>query len=77
MTDQDTETMVGFLEVGDTTDNDLRRIRRWAGEGKQVIAVALDVPSILSECPDTVWKIAGWQYQQLAVDAVIDLLEAR
>ncbi len=73
----DAETLVGFLEIGDTTETDLRRIRQWAEEGKNVIAVALDVPAVLKECPDTVWKISGWQYQQLSVDAVTAILEGR
>ena len=73
----DTETLVGFLETGDTTENDLRRIRQWAAEGKRVVTVALDVPAVLDECPDTVWKISGWQYQPLAVDAVIGKLEGK
>ena len=70
-----TGTLVGFLETGDTTETDLRRIRQWAKEGKKIIAVALDVPAVLGECPDTVWKISAWQYQQLAVETVIGMLE--
>ena len=73
----DMETLVGFLEIGDETERNLRRIRRWAKEGKKIIAVALDTPAVLSECPETVWKITGWQYQKLAVETVIRLLQNR
>ena len=39
----------------------------------QRICVALDTPVILDDAPEKAWKVAAWQYQTLALDAVLRL----
>ncbi|MBR3741915.1 MAG: beta-N-acetylhexosaminidase [Clostridia bacterium] len=39
-------------------------------KGLPVIAVSLSTARLLDALPDTVWKVAGWQYNQLSIDAL-------
>ena len=41
-----------------------------AEKGLPVIAVSLSTARLLDGLPDTVWKAAGWQYDQLAIEAL-------
>ncbi len=65
------ETAVVFLGRHPDADKTLHAARRMAEAGARVVAVSLYTPRCLDFLPDTVWKIAAWQYDQLAVDALI------
>ena len=58
---------------------DLPRVQeaalRLLEQGLPLIAVGLYTPACLAPLPDTAWKITAWQYDRLAVDAVIRLLK--
>ena len=45
--------------------------RQLAEQGAQVVAVSLYTARCLDFLPDSVWKIGAWQYDDLAVDALI------
>ena len=53
------------------------RVRRLAEEGARVIAVSMNTPRCLSGLPDSVWQIGAWQYDALAVEALIRRLGGR
>ena len=70
------ETAVVFLGRHPDTPKAAETARKLADRGTRVIAVSLYTPRCLDLLPDSVWKIAAWQYDPLAVDAVIRLLRA-
>ena len=45
-----------------------------ADKGMPVVAVSLSTARLLDALPDTVWKVAGWQYNQLSIEALWDYL---
>ena len=45
-----------------------------AQAGAQVIAVSMDTPYCLDRLPDSLWKIATYQYDDLALNRLIALL---
>lgn len=45
-----------------------------AEKGLPVIAVSLSTARLLDALPDTVWKAAGWQYDQLSIEALWEFL---
>ena len=49
---------------------------RLADRGTRVICVALYTPAVLENAPENAWHILAWQYQQIALDAVRDLLDS-
>ena len=53
------------------------RVRRLAEEGARVIAVSMNTPRCLSGLPGSVWQIGAWQYDALAVEALIRRLGGR
>ena len=65
------ETAVVFLGRHPDAEKTLNAARRMAEAGTRLIAVSMYTPRCLDFLPDTVWKIAAWQYDQLAVDAFI------
>jgi hypothetical protein len=71
------ETAVFFLRKGEHLAEDQKEARRLADRGAQVICVALDTPIVLENAPENAWHIQAWQYQELALEAVYDLLENR
>ena len=50
------------------------RVCRLAAGGAQVIAVGMNTPRCLAGLPESVWQIMAWQYDELAVRAVIRML---
>ena len=50
-------------------------VNRLAQAGKHIIAVCLTTPRCLDFIPDTAWKVAAWQYDSLALDALQAFLE--
>ncbi|MBR1586044.1 MAG: beta-N-acetylhexosaminidase [Clostridia bacterium] len=73
--DQPADTAVVFLGRHADTPQAIDAAKRLAAQGAKVVAVSLYTPRCLDFLPDSVWKIAAWQYDPLAVDAVIDLLK--
>ncbi len=53
----------------------IREAGALADRGLPVIAVSLSTVRPLNDLPDTVWKVAGWQYNQLSIDALWDYLK--
>ncbi len=49
----------------------IEAVGRLAETGAQVTAIALYTPRMLDTLPDTVWKICAWQYDELAVNALV------
>lgn len=65
------ETAVLFVEKGEELERDLALAGRLADAGAEVICVALDTPAILEKLNDKIWRISAWQYQKIALDAVL------
>ena len=63
-----------FLRKGEHLEEDLAEAARLADRGAQVICVALDTPGVLRNATEKAWHIQAWQYQQLALDANLSLL---
>lgn len=68
------ETAVVFLCPHPEADCMIHRAAAMAEKGTKVIAVSLYTGEILDRLPDTVWKIHAWQYDELALTAVAELL---
>jgi hypothetical protein len=68
---------VFFLEKGDHLQDDLAEASRLASLGTQTILVGLDTAFVLESAPPNTWHIAAWQYQTLALDAVLRMLKQR
>ena len=68
------KTAVFFLRKGEHLEEDLQEAIRMADNGAEVICVALDTPVVLDRAPKNAWHIQAWQYQQLALDAVFDII---
>ncbi len=68
------ETAVFFLSKGPELSEDQREAARLAEAGVQVICAALDVPPVLEGAPEKAWHIQAWQYQEIALRAVLNLL---
>ena len=66
---------VFFLEKGDRLAEMKAEAVRLAELGVPVTAVALDTPFVLQDLPGQIAKIIAWQYQALAIDQVIRILE--
>ena len=69
------QTAVAILGRHADQEACMEAIRRLAERGTQVIAVSMTTPRCLDFLPDTVWKVGAWQYDELAVDALINLLK--
>ncbi|MBQ9264103.1 MAG: beta-N-acetylhexosaminidase [Clostridia bacterium] len=69
--DREADTAVVFLGRHPDAHITIDAARKLAESGAKVIAVSLYTPRCLDFLPDNVWKIAAWQYDQLAVDALI------
>ncbi len=67
-------TAVVFLNRHPEQERALRAANRLADAGVQVIAVCMNTPIWLRGLSDRVWQVEAWQYDRLAVDAVIDFL---
>jgi beta-N-acetylhexosaminidase len=69
------DTAVFFLERENHLEEGLAEAARMAAGGTKVVCVALDTPFVLDDAPENAWHIVAWQYQPLALDAVLRLLK--
>ena len=70
-----TKTAVVFLNKHPDNGKAVQAACRLAGEGIQTIAVNMNVPLYAEGLPETVWHIAAWQYDELALSTVIELIK--
>ena len=68
-------TVVACLSPQPDLSRVLEQIRTLAASGAQVIAAAMATPYCLDELPDTVWKTAVYQYDELGLARLQELLE--
>ena len=71
---QKAKLIVAFFSRGADLPAFTDTVSRLAASGKPVIAVSLTTPRCLDFLPDTVWKVAGWQYDELSLDALATFL---
>ena len=64
------DTALVFIGRHPDADQTVNAAIRLAERGTKVIAVSLFTPTCLRPLPDSVWKIAAWQYDSLAVRAL-------
>ena len=69
-----TKTAVVFLNKHPDNEKALTAARRLTEQGIQTIAINMNVPLCAEGLPDAAWQIAAWQYDRLAVDAVMKAL---
>ncbi|MBR3016104.1 MAG: glycoside hydrolase family 3 [Clostridia bacterium] len=69
-----TKTAVVFLNKHPDNEYAIAAIRCLSEQNIQTIAVNMNVPFCSEGLPKTVWQIGAWQYDQLALNAVIDFL---
>lgn len=72
---READAAVVFLARHPHLDAVLEKARALDQMGKRVIAVSMATPRCLDFLPDTVWKIGAWQYDELAVQALVKLLK--
>ena len=65
------ETAVVLIGRHPLAEQTISAARRMAEAGTKLIAVSLFTPTCLNGLPDSVWKICCWQYDELAVRALI------
>ena len=70
-----TKTAVVFLNRHPNNDKGIQAARRLAEAGVQVIAVNMNVPLYAEGLPESIWQIAAWQYDEIALKAVVALLK--
>ena len=66
------KTAVVFLDNQPDADGVIDQTKELSRKGTEVIAVSLFTPRCLDQLPDSIWKVAAWQYDRLAVEALID-----
>ena len=69
------KTAVVFMGRGADRSAQVEAARRLVAAGAKVIAVSLYTPRCLDDMPGGVWKICAWQYERLALDALIAFLK--
>ena len=69
--DTQAHTAVVFLGRHPEAGKTIAAARRLAEKGVQVVAVSMWTPRALKDLPDSVWKIAAWQYDDLAVESLL------
>ena len=72
---ENAENVVAFLSRHDDLPALTETVCRLAAQGKPTVAVSLATPRCLDFLPDTVWKVAGWQYDALSVQALMDFMK--
>ena len=70
-----TKTAVVFLNRHPDNDRALQAANRLTMAGVQVVAVVMNVPLYRQGLHDAAWRIEAWQYDGLAVNAVISLFK--
>ncbi len=70
-----TKTAVVFLNRHPDNGKAVQAACRLAGDGIQTVAVNMSVPLYAEGLPETVWQIAAWQYDELALNAVLELIK--
>ena len=66
------KTAVVFLNKHPENNQAIAAARRLAEQGAQTVAVNMNVPVCAEGLPETVWQIGAWQYDQIALNAVLD-----
>ena len=69
------DTAVVFLNKHPDQERAVDAANRLAAAGARVIAVSMNVPVYLRGVSDAVWRVEAWQYDELSLRAVIDLLK--
>ena len=69
--EEDPETAMVFLGRHPDMPRTLACAQRMAEGGVKLVAVSLWTPRVLRDLPDSVWKIAAWQYDDLAVASLL------
>ena len=69
--EEDPDTAVVFLGRHPDAEKTLACALRMAERGVKLVAVSLWTPRVLRDLPDSVWKIAAWQYDDLAVASLL------
>ena len=62
--------LVFLSRLGNALPLLIEQAKALANKGLPVVAVSLTAPRLLDGLPDTVWKVAGWQYSQLSLEAL-------
>ena len=62
--------LVFLSRLGNALPLLIEQAKALAKKGLPVVAVSLTAPRLLDGLPDTVWKVAGWQYSQLSLEAL-------
>ena len=65
------EQAIVFIGRHPETNITVDGAKRLLDKGTQLIAVSLFTPSFLDPLPDSVWKIAAWQYDDLSIAALV------
>lgn len=68
-------TVVACLSPQHDLPRVMKQVRTLAASGAQVIAAAMATPYCLDELPDNVWKTAVYQYDELGLARLQELLE--
>ena len=68
-------TVVACLSPQPDLPRVMEQVRTLAASGAQVIAAAMATPYCLDELPDNVWKTAVYQYDELGLARLQELLE--
>ena len=69
------KTAVVFLSNHPENYQAIAAARRLAEQGVETIAVNMNVPACADGLPETVWQIDAWQYDQIALNVVIDIFK--
>ena len=69
------KTAVIFMGKDEDRAAQIDAANRLVAAGAQVIAVSLYTPRCLDDMPAGVWKVCAWQYERLALDALIGFLK--
>ncbi len=72
---ENVKTAVVFLNKHPDNEKAVQAACRLAEAGAQVIAVGMSAPQCMKGLPDSAWQIMAWQYDTLALDAVMKLFE--
>ena len=70
-----TKTAVVFLTRHDDLPHAVAAANRLAEAGVDVVAVDMNVPSCLKDVTPAAWQIEAWQYDELALAPVMELLK--
>ena len=70
-----TKTAVVFLNKHPDQQKAIEAAARLAAQGIQVVGVSMNVPYYFEGLPENVWHVEAWQYDELALESLIDYLQ--